>query len=324
MKRLIKRFVFYLIIIVLCYSNANSVYAAKAKRYGDFEYKYNENYKGIEITAYKGNDSKVVIPTVIDGVSVNSIGAYAFYNEEHIQQISIPEGIDYLGVNCFSGCGFYKVEMPKNIEYMDESVFSSCSFLEEVSLPLNISSIPMGTFANCSSLKSVNNMKNVSEIGEAAFEMSGIKNIDLSKCKKLRIIRESAFRACQFKEIKLPASLKVIGEDAFLECSFLEKVSFQKGSQLNTIGYGAFQSCTDLKSITLPKKLKEIDSRAFYYCRKLNTIKFQGNVPKMAGGVFSKINSKATFYVPNKYKSQYTLVLKKNKWLKSKMKIKKL
>jgi len=325
MKSVKKRIVGF-IIIMLFIMSSNCFCATTKNRYQDFEYKYNEKYKGIEITDYKGNDSKVVIPTVIDGVSVNSIGYKAFYNKDKIEDIVIPESVKYFDNRCFESTGIKNIKMPHEIEYMGEGIFYSCYSLQEVDMPNNINLIPACTFNECLALEKVNNISQVKEIGEEAFfGCESLKSMDLSSLSKLKSIQEGAFRDCRnLKEIKLPAKLTTIKSDAFIYCISLEKVSFQKGSNLSRIGYGAFQKCVSLKAITLPKKVKIIEKNAFYDCKRLKTVKFQGKMPKIAGGAFSKINSKATFYVPNKYKSQYTSVLKKNKWFKSTMKIKKL
>jgi len=292
--------------------------------YQGFEYRYNEEYQGIEITGYTGNQSKVIIPATIDGVCVNSIGARAFYEKREIQEMVIPEEIDYFGDYCFGFCNIKSVVLPQNIKKMGDGVFIGCFVLEEVYLPQNIKSLPDATFDNCVKLKKIHNVSNIEEIGEEAFFLCiDLEEVDLLSMKKLKVIKSGAFKCCGLKSAKLPASLKEIQFEAFYDCD-LEKISFQKGSKLKTIGLCAFDKCNKLQAITFPKQIKTIGGYAFSGCNKLKTIKFQNKVPKMGYNAFSKINSKATFYVPNKYKNQYTTVLKKNKWLKSKMKIKKL
>ena len=76
--------------------------------------------------------------------------------------------------------------------------------------------------------------------------------------------------------IKIPASVKTIEEAAFKGCSSLATVTFEKGSQLKTIGgdsysSGAFSDCTALTSIEIPASVETIEAAAFRGCSKLAT-----------------------------------------------------
>mmetsp|Transcript_33956 Transcript_33956/g.66942 ORF Transcript_33956/g.66942 Transcript_33956/m.66942 type:complete len:241 (+) Transcript_33956:117-839(+) len=82
-------------------------------------------------------------------------------------------------------------------------------------------------------------------------------------------IIEDAFDSCgdDLKAVKrmiISASVKHIGSFALYIFSGLEEVIFEKGSRLQVIGRGAFDSCKELKVVTLPPGLKEIGRAAFY------------------------------------------------------------
>lgn len=51
---------------------------AETKICGDYEYQYNEEYSGIEIVKYNGDDKKVIVPETIGGFPVTVIGKEAF------------------------------------------------------------------------------------------------------------------------------------------------------------------------------------------------------------------------------------------------------
>ena len=71
--------------------------------------------------------------------------------------------------------------------------------------------------------------------------------------------------------IEIPASVETIEAAAFMRCSKLATVTFEKGSQLKTIGgdyssscyYGVFSDCTALKSIEIPASVETIEAAAF-------------------------------------------------------------
>ena len=81
-----------------------------------------------------------------------------------------------------------------------------------------------------------------------------------------------AFADCTaLTSIEIPASVETIEAAAFMRCSKLATVTFEKGSQLKTIGgdysssyyYGVFSDCTALKSIEIPASVETIEAAAF-------------------------------------------------------------
>ena len=89
--------------------------------------------------------------------------------------------------------------------------------------------------------------------------------------------------------IEIPASVETIEKKAFMHCSSLATVTFEKGSQLKTIAGdsydGAFSDCTALTSIEIPASVETIEATAFCYCSKLTTITFEkGSLLKTIGG----------------------------------------
>ena len=58
--------------------------------------------------------------------------------------------------------------------------------------------------------------------------------------------------------------LAVIGEDAFAECTALERISLP--DSVTKIGDRAFRRCKSLAEIHFPAKLTHIGEEAFYFC----------------------------------------------------------
>ena len=77
------------------------------------------------------------------------------------------------------------------------------------------------------------------------------------------IIREKQFEEGEHESVFVPKSVVAIQNRAFVNWKNLQKVVFEEGSLLRTIGEEAFMGCTDLKSIQLPDGLREIGLRAF-------------------------------------------------------------
>lgn len=70
-----------------------------------------------------------------------------------------------------------------------------------------------------------------------------------------------AFEGMPITSIRLPQTLKLIGDSAFNSCSELESISLPES--LEEIGAGAFQFCTSIEKVVIPKNVYYIDKNAF-------------------------------------------------------------
>lgn len=73
------------------------------------------------------------------------------------------------------------------------------------------------------------------------------------------------------KSVRIGKGVTSIGSCAFAGCDNLAEIIFE-GTNVKTIGWGAFYNCTRLHSISLPVKLTQIGAVAFANCRSLNRI----------------------------------------------------
>ena len=71
-----------------------------------------------------------------------------------------------------------------------------------------------------------------------------------------------------FKEIQIPASVRIIGESAFDECDNLKTVIFAEGPQLRKIEENAFRK-SGLTEVQIPASVRIIGKSAFYNCENL-------------------------------------------------------
>ena len=109
----------------------------------------------------------------------------------------------------------------------------------------------------------------VREIHEGAFYgCSSIKTVDMSQCKGLAALENSAFTECiSLLTVKLPSSLKEIGDMAFYNCYRLKSIDMP--TELVRIGESAFKNCDRLMSVKLCSKVESIGFEAFYGCTNL-------------------------------------------------------
>ena len=99
-------------------------------------------------------------------------------------------------------------------------------------------------------------------------------------------IGELAFSSCSvLKTITIPASVSMIGEDAFFS-SGLTTVEFAKGSKLESIGPSAFSAASSLSAITIPESVQSIGKYAFSECSDLTAITIPSSVTSIGEGAF--------------------------------------
>lgn len=68
---------------------------------------------------------------------------------------------------------------------------------------------------------------------------------------------------------------------------------------LTTIGYGAFEYCSNLVNISIPNSVTVIDSAAFYHCSSLTNLKLPNNLVSIGGYAFSECNSLGNITIPS-------------------------
>ena len=119
---------------------------------------------------------------------------------------------------------------------------------------------------------------NITALPTQAFYNS--KNVEhLILPNTLITIGEEMFYQSDLRSVVIPTNVTTVGYSAFKRCSSLTTVTFEKESQLKTIGgdyyYGAFSDCTALTSIEIPASVETIGNTAFSDCSSLATVTFE-------------------------------------------------
>ena len=109
-----------------------------------------------------------------------------------------------------------------------------------------------------------------------------------SKC---TTIGEYVFSESDITEITIPKLVKKIDNYAFENCEKLKKVSFEKGSQLTSIGCYAFSKCNALTSLKLPSGVTTLGESFISECDSLTTFEIPAGIKNLDMAAF--INSTA-------------------------------
>ena len=259
---------------------------------------------------YQSDLRSVVIPTNVTTVGYSafkrcsSLTTVTFEKESQLKTI----GGDYY-YGAFSDCtALTSIEIPASVETIGNTAFSDCSSLATVTFEKGsrLKTIGNNAYYRCTSLTSIEIPASVETIEKKAFmHCSSLATVTFEKGSQLKTIAgdsyDGAFSDCTaLTSIEIPASVETIEATAFKRCSKLATVTFEKGSQLKTIGggysssshfgtysdyYGAFSDCSSLTSIEIPASVETIEATAFKRCSKLTTITFEkGSQLKTIGG----------------------------------------
>ncbi len=230
---------------------------------------------------YIGNETVLQLPENYEGNDYD-INAYAFYNNNKITSVTIPDSVTSIGSYAFDGCTNIKSAtiptlaisyIPKNSlqtvvitsgNSIGESAFSGCKSLESITIPDGVTTIGSNAFRGCTSLESITIPDSVTSIGDYVF----------SGCTSLA-------------NITIPESVTSIGSRAFWGCTYLKSVTFGNISKLETIGELAFDDCTKLTNITIPGSVTSIGYGAFSGCTSLKNITIPDSVTSIGGWAFS-------------------------------------
>jgi hypothetical protein len=215
------------------------------------DYTYATNNGTITITGYTGPGGKVVIPEIINGLPVTTIGDRAFQGCTTLTGVTIPDNVTEIEPG---GHG------PGRVSW---GAFSACTNLTTVAIGNGVTNIAAFTFWDCTSLTSVTIGKSVTSIGYYAFG---------GGCRSLT-------------SITIPDSVAIIEYGGFEGCTGLTSITIP--NSITSIGGRAFAACDNLTSIIIPNSVRSIGEEAFYYCDRLTTVTIGNSVTNIGGRAFA-------------------------------------
>lgn len=285
---------------------------------GDYEYATVNG--SVTITRYKGTGGDVIIPEILGGNPVTSIGAtafseilsltsvsipdsvtsigfYAFYYCKKLRSVSIPSSVTSIGQQSFQKCSaLTSVSIPDSVASIGRYAFLECSGLTSVSISGSVTSIEEGAFSYCSSLSSVSIPDGVSSIGDYAFaSCNGLTSVSIPG--SVSSIGNYAFKGCGgLTSMSIPDSVSSIGDYAFNECFRLTSVRIPDG--VNIIGNAVFRGCNGLTSVSIPNSVTSIGAWAFAYCN-ITSINIPNSVTSIGEDAFRGCNGLTDVIIPD-------------------------
>ena len=230
----------------------------------------------------------IILPSTIYGAPVTKIAEKAFYEEDEITGIIMPNTVTNIG----------------------DYAFCRCSNLKAVNIPDSVICIGDGAFENTKIYNSSSNWEDgVLYISNALIDAE--KNISGSYSikKGTKVIADKAFASCtNLTRVTIPDSVVNIGNESFSGCNGLTGAIISKG--VASIGYRAFYGCDSLTGIAIPSSVAAIDAGAFADCALLNSINAAAASPfysSVDGVLFNKDKSRLVAYPAGKSGISYSI-----------------
>ena len=122
------------------------------------------------ITGYVGTDTVVVIPSKINGITVETIGHTAF-RYSSVTSVTIPDSVTFISDSAFAYCfNLTNISIPNSVTSIGASAFGGCTKLESITLPSSLSTISKALFSGCSQLTTIHIPVSVTSIENDAFD----------------------------------------------------------------------------------------------------------------------------------------------------------
>ena len=244
------------------------------------------------IISYKGEETDIVIPSVIGKNTVTAISPETF-------NPSAPRISDELSEVRRS---IVSVTIPGTIRKIPEKMFAyreknshsydlaECKNIKKIILEDGITEICDKAFYGCTGIKSIVIPDSVQIIGESAFERcTKLEKITLPK--HIHKLPDRIFFHTGFVDYDIGDQITSLGESVFAHCSKLQSVKLNMN--ITDIPVKLFEGCTALQTVELPDSLKTIGDFAFYGCISLKPFAIPRSVNQVGKYAFMSCDQMA-------------------------------
>lgn len=177
---------------------------------------FTTNNNEITITGYTGTAPSVNIPSFTNGYAVTSIGDNAFFTNDTITDVQIPDSVVCIGANVFSGC----------------------QILTNVTIGSGVTNIVPGAFWLNPALESITVDPN-----NESFSFSGGALYCLNGTTLFRCLESNS------GNFSVPKTTTTIGPESFDFCTLLTNINLS--SSVTNVAWSTFAADSNLKSFTV-------------------------------------------------------------------------
>lgn len=225
---------------------------------------------GVVVIPRQYNDGTNGLKNVTAIYSASTASAGAFYNNNNITEVYMPNTISIIGNHAFrkseTNATLTTVVLPSSLVSIGQYAFYNCSGLENVTIGERVTGIGNYAFYGCTGLRTLKYNANintsftsVSKIFWFAGGTSDGTGINLTIGKNVTII--PAYLFCDNAEDSNSSSY--YPNVTHLYGVLFNNITFEEGSKLKTIGNYAFYGAR-IEELNLPEGLTSVGEYAFY------------------------------------------------------------
>jgi hypothetical protein len=228
----------------------------------------------LTIIGYTGPGGNVVIPTNINGLTVASIGSFAFFDSTNLTSVTIPGGIPNIGEWAFADCyNLTGAIIANGVITVGDDAFLNCFSLANVKIPASVTNVGVGLFVSCLNLA-------VITVPPLNLFYSSVNGVLFNKSQTTLIQYPDGLGG----SYTIPGSVTNIGNDAFAGALLLTNVTIPSG--VTSIGESAFEE-SGLTSLAIPSGVISVGNYAFYDCQVLTNLTIPGGVANIGNDAFA-------------------------------------
>jgi len=176
----------------------------------------------------------------------------------------------------------------RDVIEIKESAFMGCE-VQEAILTEGFIRIGKKAFYECSNLRQIIFPMSLKEIGD--YAMTGCGNLTTAVLPvMLQQLGAYSLSGTKIKNVQLPRSLYYIGEGAFSDCRYIEKIDVP--DNIDVLPGCVFKGCTGITKVNLHEKLHKIGEEAFCGCSGLQTIYVPTSVTEIGENAFTDMHEK--------------------------------
>ena len=229
--------------------------------------------------------SKLSSVEISENSKLASMGEFVFKGDTNLKSLYIPDGTVKIGWNIFQDATEgVTLSVAANSYAQSYAEKYGMAYVARVPKPTVVASGTCG------------------ENAAWVLTSDGVLNISGSGAMSDNETNHSPWESYkhQIKQVIIGKDITYVGKFNFYWCSKLESVTFEDGSKLERIGWGAF-GYSNLPSVIIPDSVTRIDGYAFYYCSKLSSVEISENskLASMGEYVFKGDTNLKNLYIPD-------------------------
>ena len=187
--------------------------------------------------------AKLEMPSPTD-----SIPDFAFAYCSNLEEITIGEGLKYLGDRAFGYANVKIANLPVSLQEVSEDSFYGCSFVERIEPE-----------------------EGIRYIGKVAYELVDRNRMEYTVKAGTISLAPQLFAFTSATVFNIPETVEILGKESFA-CAQL--TAMPEMPSLRVIGQFAFRDCQRLARLTIPETVEHIRSGVFNGCNALWSVTF--------------------------------------------------